>query len=351
MRRKRAPMQLIFDWQVSAYFGWGVYGLNLALELALDPSIEARTVRPLDPRRIGVDAMRLQKLGPFLARTNGSPAPRNGAWLQSLGNNFLPTRLPQSRIGVVFFEGPLSAEGLERAKGYDAIVAGSSWNAEILKAAGLPNVRMIMQGLDRSLFHPAPKRNLFPGRFLIFSGGKPEPRKGQDIVVAAFRIFARRHPEAMLVTAWHTDWPHLAQGMDLDLSAFPDRVISIGALPNGHMAAVYRECDVALFTNRAEGGTNLVAMECLACGLPTILSDNTGHRDLLRMGLGYRLAQAPGMFPGWGESNVKAVVDALEWAFRNAKPTDGAPQLPQWSDATAALLSLARDVYKADLAP
>ena len=38
-------------------------------------------------------------------------------------------------------------------------------------------------------------------RFLIFSGGKMELRKGQDIVLAAFKIFARRHPEATLVTA------------------------------------------------------------------------------------------------------------------------------------------------------
>jgi glycosyltransferase involved in cell wall biosynthesis len=340
-------MKLVFDWQVSAFFGWGVYGLNLALELARDPTIEARTSRPIEPRQIGVDALRASALLPFLARSSqGPPPPRDGTWLQSLGNNFLPTRLPQARIGVIFFESPLSAEAIERARGYEVIVAGSSWNAEVLKAAGFDNVRTIMQGVDRSLFHPAPKRNLFPGRFLIFSGGKPEPRKGQDIVVAAFRIFARCHPEAMLVTAWHSGWPELARGMDLDLSAFPGRVIDVGALPNGLLAPIYRECDVALFPNRAEGGTNLVAMECLACGVPAILSDNTGHRDLLRMGLGYRLAQKPGeVWSEWGESNVDDVVEALEWAFCNARPSTVAPELPQWSDATAALMQLTRDVY------
>ncbi|HEX4077770.1 MAG TPA: hypothetical protein VHX61_02700 [Rhizomicrobium sp.] len=43
-------MKLVFDWDVSAWFDWGVYGLNLALELSRDPAIEARTIRPLDPR-------------------------------------------------------------------------------------------------------------------------------------------------------------------------------------------------------------------------------------------------------------------------------------------------------------
>jgi glycosyltransferase involved in cell wall biosynthesis len=339
-------MQLVFDWQVSAFFGWGVYGLNMALELARDPAIEARTSRPIDPRQIGVDSLRMHALGPLLQRSNGGPPPQDAAWLQGLGNNFQPARLPQARIGVIFFEAPLTAEAIERAKGYDVIVAGSSWNAEVLSAAGFSNVRMIMQGIDRSLFYPAPRRNIFPDRFLIFSGGKPEPRKGQDIVVAAFRIFARRHPEAMLVTAWHTYWPELARSMDLDLAAFADRVIPIGALPNGLMAPIYRQCDVALFPNRAEGGTNLVAMECLACGVPTILSDNTGHRDLLRMGLGYGLAQKPNeIWSEWGESDVDEVVEALEWAFHNARPSTVAPELPQWSDATSALVQIARDVY------
>jgi glycosyltransferase involved in cell wall biosynthesis len=340
-------MQLVFNWQVSAFFGWGVYGLNLALELARDPSIEARRSQPLDPLKIGVDALRVSVLQPFITRSSQVPPPLDAAWLQALGNNFKPARLPQARIGITFFEAPLSREAVERAKTFDVIVAGSTWNEGLLKAAGITNTRMVLQGVDRSLFFPAPKRNLFPDRFLIFSGGKPEPRKGQDIVVAAFRIFARRHPEAMLVTAWHTYWPNLARDMDLDLSAFADRVIALGALPNGHMAPIYRECDVALFTNRAEGGTNLVAMECLACGVPTILSDNTGHRDLLRMGLGHRLAQRPGkIWSEWGESDVDDVVEALEWAFRNARPSAVAPELPQWSDATAALMQITRDVYR-----
>ena len=45
-----------------------------------------------------------------------------------------------------------------------------------------------------------------------------------------------------------------------------------GAVPNALMPPVLREMDVALFPNRSEGGTNLVAMECMACGVPTILS-------------------------------------------------------------------------------
>jgi glycosyltransferase involved in cell wall biosynthesis len=339
-------MELVIDWMVSAFFGWGVYGVNLALELSRDPTIDARAASPIDPNTLGVDALRMRALTPFLTRTEQGPPSGNAAWLHALGNEFRLERPPGARIGVIFFEAPLSPTAIERARGYDLIITASTWNEQVLQAAGINHVRTILQGVDRSLFFPAPRRNLFPDRFVIFSGGKAEPRKGQDIVVAAFRIFARRYPEALLVTAWRSSWPQLSSGMDLDLTAFADSVVDIGQLPNGAMAAIYRECDVALFPSRAEGGTNLVAMECLACGVPTILSDNTGHRDLLRMGFGYRLIQKPSAFwSEWGESDVEAVVEALEEAYRKANRPTEAAKLPQWSDVTASLMPLVRDVY------
>ena len=339
-------MELVIDWGVSATFGWGVYGVNLALELSRDSTIKARSASTIDPNGVHVDALRMHALTPFLDRSK-RPPPRGAVWLHYLGNQFMPKQPAGARIGVIFFEAPLSADAIERAKGYDLIITGSSWNEEVLKAAGITHTRTILQGVDRSLFSPAPKRNLFPDRFVIFSGGKAEPRKGQDIVVAAFRIFARLHPEALLVTAWRSPWPNLSRGMDLDLSGFTNRVIDAGLLPNGYLAPIYRECDVALFPNRAEGGTNLVAMECLACGIPTILSDNTGHRDLLRMGYGYRLSQKPSPFCSeWGETEVEEVLEALERAFQNAHAPRKAAELPQWSDLTNSLVPLVRPVYK-----
>ncbi|HEX3432120.1 MAG TPA: glycosyltransferase family 4 protein [Rhizomicrobium sp.] len=339
-------MQVVLDWEISAFFGWGVYGLNLGLELPRYPDIAARTAMPLDSRQIGVDALRLRVLAPILARSNAGAPAHDAVWLHALGNEFRHDRIGQARIGIAFFEAPLSAGAIERAKRYEFIVTGSSWNESVLRAAGLKNIRTILQGVDRSLFFPGPKRNLFPGCFLIFSGGKAEPRKGQDIVVAAFRIFARRHKEAMLVTAWHSPWPDLARGMDLDLSEFAGRVIDVGPLPNVVMGPIYRECDVGLFPNRAEGGTNLVAMECLACGVPAILSDNTGHRDLLRMGFGHPLRQRPGAaWSEWGESDVEDVVEALEHVYANPQAHKKTPELPQWSDSTDALVRLVRYVH------
>jgi glycosyltransferase involved in cell wall biosynthesis len=101
----------------------------------------------------------------------------------------------------------------------------------------------------------------------------------------------------------------------------PGQFLDLGGVPNHLMGRVLREMDVAVFPNRCEGGTNLVAMECMASGVPTIVSDNTGHKDLVATGAPYILTrQSPVTVPdlgteGWGESDVDEIVDKLEQAF------------------------------------
>ncbi|HEX4933136.1 MAG TPA: glycosyltransferase, partial [Gemmatimonadaceae bacterium] len=90
------------------------------------------------------------------------------------------------------------------------------------------------------------------------------------------------------------------------------------------MGQVVREADVALFPNRGEGGTNLVAMECMAAGVPTIVSDNTGHRDLVATRGCLPLTRQHPVRPptrfyravdGWGESDIEEMVAALEQVY------------------------------------
>jgi glycosyltransferase involved in cell wall biosynthesis len=244
-------------------------------------------------------------------------------------------------LATVFFEtGALAPDAVARAQAYDEIITGSTWNEQVLREHGITRLRTVLQGVDPTLFHPAPRAGVLGDRFLVFSGGKLERRKGQDIALAAFRAFAQRHPDAMLVTAWHSPWPKHAAS--LDASGWSRRFRSLptprrcdgldagqrvggasgsrpGRCPQRLDAGAAAEMDVALFPNRCEGGTNLVAMETMACGVPTILSANTGHRDLIDGDNGYALTrQAPvAERPGWGESDLDEIVAALEAAYAN----------------------------------
>jgi glycosyltransferase involved in cell wall biosynthesis len=270
--------------------------------------------------------------------------------------------------GIIFFEDTnFDASARERARSLDIIIAGSTWNAEVLRAAGFANVRCVQQGIDPTIFHPAPRSGLLADRFVVFSGGKLEYRKGQDLVVAAFRRFRERHPEALLVTAWHNAWPQLISDLDLaghvsgtprfnsegllvtewlDANGLPpEAVLDIGRTPNALMGAVVREADVALFPNRCEGGTNLVAMECIAAGVPTIVSANTGHLDLVATGGCIAVTrQAPVRPPtrfykateGWGESSIDEIVDALEKVYSGRQAASdaairGAAVMKDWT--------------------
>ena len=300
-------------------------------------------------------------------------------------------------VGILFSENTaITADDIRFLQHFDAVLAGSSWNANVLRKAGLPasHVAVFKQGVDAAAFASVDKNksiheagaaaekqhrdaaprtpagwrwraeqrrdfrersedaNTTPvdasnpdgdtveisdrndgttpvprwlsasghdddGLFFVFSGGKLEYRKGQDVVVAAFKRFAKIHPEARLLVAWANAWPaslatvddpsgqHPVHTVGLPLPAAPstntpqgtlqlmpwlekqgiapEQVVDLGYVRHKDMAAwALRAADVALFPNRCEGGTNLVAMEAAAAGAPLVLSGAHGHADLAR---------------------------------------------------------------------
>jgi glycosyltransferase involved in cell wall biosynthesis len=354
----------VFSWGVSSYFGWGVYGLNLALTLAGHPVFNPVAALEFGPADLVLDPLRdhvIQGIGTLsadlwatLANLPDADARIDAPLLVGLGKDLHPVApigskflTGQPSIGVTFIEhSTLSSAGRQRADQFALIVAGSSWNEAVLRANGIVATTTVMQGVDTSVFHPASNTGRFRDRFVVFSGGKLEYRKGQDLVVKAFRAFHQRHPESLLLTAWSTFWHwrdvFMAAGTDtmpacqgaggqVDIAGWAiangvpaEALIALGKVPNIAMPHVLREADVALFPSRCEGGTNLAAMECMACGIPTILSANTGHLDLLRRdGVAYRLErQGSASCDGyetqdWGESDVEEIVEKLEAVWRD----------------------------------
>lgn len=377
--RSAAPArrrEIEISWPVGLTSGWGTYGLQLAL--ALSRAEDAEPVLAAAPVLHGVNPIVEQSVRTM---RRGRATRSDSVRLTALGNHFLGAQdsiAPTGRnVGVVFFEDTaVNAEAIERAKQYDLMIAGSTWNAKMLELFGVEHVRTVLQGIDPTVFHPGPRTGLMDGKFLIFTGGKLEYRKGQDIVIEAFRRFQRTHEDAMLVTAWHNHWPQTMAGIDamgyvrgapavrdgrceitpwLAANGIPAHaVLDLGLQTPQTMAQVLRDVDVAVFTNRCEGGTNLVAMEAMACGVPSIISANTGHLNLIGADNCYPLARQPdipitiSMYGGtlcWGESDPDEVVAQLEAAYddreesarRGMRGAELMAQLP-WSAQTAALV-------------
>jgi len=350
-------------------FGWGIYAINMALHWHDDPDLAPLSALSFEPRDLldlpGLDPAWGKRLAPFataslafqqtLAQTAGPVLNVSCPVLHPIYDRMQVAPIEGGKyvfgnptIGMIFsIDTAFDAAARERARRFPLIVAGCRWNQQVLEDAGIGPVALVLQGIEPSLFHPAPSRGIYKERFAIFSGGKLEYRKGQDLVLRAFREFRRRHAEALLVTAWHSPWPHLSKSLAGDdapappltaeghidvpgwVSAFglpADSVIDLGSVPQPRMPALLREMDVALFPNRCECGTNLVAMEAMACGLPVILSANTGHLDLMAADNSYALTRQKAIDParaavggsaGWGESDVEEILEQLESVYRD----------------------------------
>ncbi len=356
---------LALTWQLTEIHGWGLVGVHTALHLIEQGRPPLLLEKPAMSTLRPENRMALQSLEGGYQRVQALAAQHPGKTillqefdvLHALGNGFTagpPSERFRGRanVGVIAYEDTLfDAEVLARARSYDKLVVHSAYNRQLLADQGITNVGVALQGIDPSEIGPMPRTGRYGDRFVVFSGGKLEFRKAQDVVLTAFRIFQQRHPEALLVTAWHNVWPALSQSIaESPLTPVPpevggdgrlkieewalrygvpeDAFVDLGFVGRGQIAPILAECQAAVFPNRCEGATNLVAMEAMGCGVPVILSANTGHLDLIRPDAANpdncwtltRQTPMPnpkGNRTGWMESSVEELVEKLEAIHRD----------------------------------
>lgn len=375
--------RLGLTWGLSSIHGWGVFGINLVRTLLNRQNqgwprplllnetplpFIAEDTRPLltplieEQQRLAKNSAHLQHVGL-----------RDTLVLHSSGNglihNDLSARYAGARnFGFTFFEETAIDDGaINAAARFDGMRTGSDWNRDHLISRGLKDVVCVHQGVDSETFRPRDASDRFAGRFVIFSGGKLEYRKGQDLVVAAFKAFHARHSDALLVTVWQNPWPDSVGTLteSIHLKGLPvtggdpaktlpawtttegiadGAHIDFGVVGNSALPELLREADAAVFPNRCEGGTNLAAMECMASGIPCVMSMNTGHLDIAAADNCFPLTrQTPLADPqarrlGWGESDVEEIVERLEEIY-----TDRAEATARANQAVAAMRLMSWD--------
>lgn len=349
---------VFLNWQLGNTFGWGIVGLNLFCHWANDPEVRPLMGHPITDEDFAMcDPLKLSRMYKAMAYSNEflaeikveSDGRRNIAAIlvDSLGNGF-----PQSNcygkqsIARCIFENTDLTGAFAALSRYDALLVASNWNAQLLEEVTGRQAKVIFEGVDTSLFCPAPKSGMMDGeKFYVFSGGKVEFRKGHDLVLLAFKKFHEKRRDCVLVTAWHSPWPHVSAGFKgrltaaleigadgtLDIGKWvyqngidPQAVIDIGFVPNPLMPLVLREMDVSLQPSRAEACTNLPVKEAMACGVPVIAAFNTGMKDILTDDNCIVLKKQAGIkdqngfsTDGWGESDVDEIIAALEFAYEH----------------------------------
>ena len=340
-------------------FGWGVCGKYLVKELSQITEVKYIT-HEFNISDIG-DGLDFYFLQSKLVEKEEENKIKNGILkhvdypiLQSIPNpNLLPgigrIKLRGAfKAGYTFFEeNILQKESIQNGRdNFDFIIAGSKWCEDVLRKHGLEDTTTIIQGIDPQLFNPFyAEKVILKDHFVVFSGGKFELRKGQDIVIKAYKYLQDKYRDVILVNSWFNFWTDSMKTMAaspyiefeitskdyvtminkvLDSNGI-DLVITLIPHPNALMARIYKNTDIGLFPNRCEGGTNLVLMEYMACGKPVIASYSSGHKDILNANNSVIIANMKSMnffrnktqVAVWDDPDLNETISHLEWAYQN----------------------------------
>jgi glycosyltransferase involved in cell wall biosynthesis len=333
-------------------------GINIFAQLANDPDWRVRMRGPIEYGHfMGLDPLRVAAILKACDISNKLTDYSQGVLIDPIGNDLEAHYEPaELTIGRVVVEKHIKQAAFEKLSHFDALLTGSTWNKQILEEVTDKPVKVILEGIDPSLFMPGPKSGWLPEGFYVLSVGKLEHRKGQDIVMLAFKAFSERHPEARLVTCWQSTWNSIGNGYTgntgvplwlddsgrlkvkqwaVDIGIDPDKVYDLNSCPNFLMPQIYRECDVLLAPSRVESCTSLPVKEAMACGLPVIAALHTGMHDVLTPWNSYlllhnKILSAPNTpyFPKdyteWYEPDVEECIERLESVYRTRLPnTDG----------------------------
>jgi len=191
------------------------------------------------------------------------------------------------RSKVAFFRRAIR-KAADRA---DVLVCVSHATARRLEDLLQPRAQVVVapHGIDHAQFHPGsagqdagdagPAGDAGDDAGLLAAAGirRPyvaflgtvEPRKGLDLLVAAFDRVAEAHPEHCLVVAGGQGWGAGPVEAAISAMAHPSRLVRTGYLADPVVPALLRQASVVVYPARAEG-FGLPVVEAMACGTPVI---------------------------------------------------------------------------------
>lgn len=162
----------------------------------------------------------------------------------------------------------------------DHILTVSELARQTYLEAGVPaeKVHAIPLGADLSLFQPGGTGTADREGFVFLFAGATIHRKGFDLLLEAFSQVAAQVPDARLrLVGPRGDAAHL-------LERYPFAPIeAVGLTDQRGLAAEFRRADCLVLPSRNDSYA-MVVTEALASGLPVIVSEMVGAKDLVREG-------------------------------------------------------------------
>jgi glycosyltransferase involved in cell wall biosynthesis len=207
-------------------------------------------------------------------------------------------------IGFPIFELDLFTElELQALRGLDVIFQPSSWGKKIVENHGFKNVYVVPGGYNPAIFQKIfsleqKLKRIEEQGITFIHVGKFEARKSSIEILNSFLKSSEGHSRKINLIY------HVSNPFDADWFKKLDQIlISQGFIHDGrhyvrgHVkilipqdrfqvepVKLYQMADFGLWASKAEGW-NLPLLECLACGVPCITTDNTAQGDFIRNGI------------------------------------------------------------------
>jgi phosphatidylinositol alpha 1,6-mannosyltransferase len=152
----------------------------------------------------------------------------------------------------------------------DLVLAPSESTRDEIAATLRPRVSVLSRGVDSQAFHPAKRRRGDSGHVRALYVGRVALEKNLDLLA---RIFRHRTDVYLTIVG---DGPYTAE-----LKAHLPSAQFTGRLTGEALASAYADADFFVFPSRTDTLGNVV-LEAMASGLPVVVADSMGPKELVR---------------------------------------------------------------------
>ena len=210
----------------------------------------------------------------------------------------------------------------------------SVWGKQILCKAGVPagKIDVVPEGVNPNLYHPYFRAsNPRQSRYHFLTIGKLEERKSYKELLQAFRKAFDNDPNVHLYCKADFFNPSIetyhAKQIELltliDTLGLTNVQCLCGEADLRSMLSIYTGCDAFLYPTKGEGW-GLPLIDAIACGLPVITTNHSGHTEFIRhlsaslVPVEYDLTPVGGNDPGlWASPRVDSIARGLKYCYEN----------------------------------
>jgi len=186
----------------------------------------------------------------------------------------------------------------------------------------IERIQVVPYGADERIFYPA-QRKYSPEQFRIIFAGQVGLRKGIETLLQTLQRGSSRK------SSWEMHFYGAVLGesrRDLDQHRGSVPLTFHGPVPQPQLAKVFRSSSVLVLPSLEEG-FGLVVPQALNCGLPCIVSDRVGAKDLIEHRVNGSIFEC---------GNPKALMDELHfWQAHADRPM--LSKIHDWKQAAMAL--------------